>query len=147
MRAPFQILILPFRKTVEKYEFAIFNRSDAHYWQGIAGGGEDNETPLIAAKREMLEETGVRIVSDFLELQFKAYVPVSEFEAHKFWPKDLFVIPEYYFAICLQNKGINLSHEHTEFKWVDYETAYDLLHWQTNKNALWELNERLKNVR
>jgi hypothetical protein len=29
-----------------EFEFAVFKRADADFWQGIAGGGEDNETPM-----------------------------------------------------------------------------------------------------
>lgn len=145
-RAPFQILVLPYRKKNNKFEFAIFKRSDAHYWQGIAGGGEDTETPWEAAKREMFEETGIRKSTGFIPLRFKAYVPVTEFEAHQYWPKDLFVIREHYFSLELKTEHINISHVHSEYKWVDYETAHNLLHWQSNKNGLWELKERLTNI-
>ena len=52
MRAPFQILVIPFRRTAAGLEFAVLRRSDADYWQFVAGGGEDDETPLQAARRE-----------------------------------------------------------------------------------------------
>ena len=56
-RAPFQVLVYPYRKTREDgLEYALLKRSDAGYWQGIAGGGEDNETLLEAARREAYEE-------------------------------------------------------------------------------------------
>ncbi len=146
MRAPFQILVLPYRKNNNKFEFAVFKRSDEHYWQGIAGGGEDYETPPEAAERELFEEIGIKTDKKLLPLQFKAYVPINEFKAHKllYESMNLYVIPEYYFAIESTNEEIRLSHEHTEYRWVDYGTAYELLHWQTNKIGLWELNERLK---
>ena len=45
MRAPFQILAIPFRKTSSReMEFCVFHRSDLDQWQFIAGGGEDDET-------------------------------------------------------------------------------------------------------
>ncbi len=36
-----------------------------------------------------------------------------------------------------------LSHEHIELKWECFENADSLLNWDSNKTALWELNERL----
>ena len=39
-RAPFQVLVLPYRKSAEAFEFAVFHRSDDACRQGIAGGGE-----------------------------------------------------------------------------------------------------------
>lgn len=59
-RAPFQIFVLPFRIVGrERFEYALFKRRDAADWQGIAGGGEDSETPLVAAKREAFEEARI----------------------------------------------------------------------------------------
>ncbi len=58
-RAPFQILVLPYRKIAEAFEFAVFSRSDYACWQGIAGGGEEGETPMEAAQREAREEAGI----------------------------------------------------------------------------------------
>jgi dATP pyrophosphohydrolase len=50
-RAPFQILVFPYCKDDSgKIQYAIFSRADYFCWQGIAGGGEDKETPLEAAK-------------------------------------------------------------------------------------------------
>lgn len=34
----------------EQIEYALLKRSDAGYWQGIAGGGENEEKPVEAAK-------------------------------------------------------------------------------------------------
>lgn len=142
-RAPFQILVLPYRKSGNEYEYAIFKRADAGYWQGIAGGGEDNETPLEAAKRELFEETGIKS-NNLLKLQFYSHVPKTEFAAHKTWSSDIYVIPEYYYAVEVIDEVIVLSQEHTEYRWVDYDKGYELLYWQSNKVGLWELNERLK---
>jgi hypothetical protein len=49
-RAPFQVLVYPYRKNSnEQIEYALMKRSNEGFWQGIAGGGEDNEKPLEAA--------------------------------------------------------------------------------------------------
>lgn len=143
MRAPFQILVLPFRHRHENaFEFAIFKRSDAGYWQFIAGGGEDQETPLQAAKREALEEGGISIDSNYFILDSRNTVPINNFSARKEWRKDLFVIPEYTFGVEVKDK-IAISSEHCEYKWLSYGEAVSHLKWDSNKNALWELNERL----
>ena len=57
MRAPFQVLIFPYKPKGEKILFLICLRSDLGFWQPISGGGEDAETSLEAAKRELFEET------------------------------------------------------------------------------------------
>jgi dATP pyrophosphohydrolase len=144
-RSPLQILVLPFRKLQGKIEFAVFKRSEEGFWQGIAGGCEDNERPIEAAKREVFEEARIPTHSKFYSLQYKSNVPVNAFAASKYWPKNLYVIPEHYFAVECNNIEIVLSHEHSEYKWASYDEARRLLKWDSNKNALWELNERLLN--
>ena len=144
MRAPFQILVLPFRKTSSSLEYAILRRSDAKYWQFVAGGGEDEEKPFEAAKRETEEEIGISSDDNFVALDSQNTVPKNNFAAASLWDPELYVIPEYCFAVDVENKEITLSCEHTEIQWVDYDTAQKKLQWDSNKNALWELNERLK---
>lgn len=52
-RAPFQVLVYPYRRLEGGLvNYALFRRSDAGWWQGIAGGGEGRESPEEAARRE-----------------------------------------------------------------------------------------------
>lgn len=60
--------------------YAIFSRSDAGYWQGVAGGGEDDETPIQAARRELAEEAGI-LDTDLYQLKSFDMVPVINFLA------------------------------------------------------------------
>ncbi len=145
-RSPFQVLIIPFRKNKNgSFEYAMLKRSDEPYWQTIAGGGEDNETPIEAAKRETLEETSIPKTAKYYSLKTIASIPVYHFSAQDVWPKDLYVIPGYYFAVDCSDFKIKLSFEHTEHKWLEYEDALKLPQWDTDKTAVWELNERLLN--
>jgi len=143
MRAPFQILVIPFRRAAEELQFAVLRRSDAGYWQFVAGGGEEGETPLQAARRETKEEIG--IAGELMPLDSVSTVPKDCFAAADSWGPDVYVIPERCFAIDVKDAAIALSGEHTESQWVPYERAHSLLKWDSNRNALWELNERLKN--
>ncbi|WP_234121320.1 NUDIX hydrolase [Clostridium hydrogenum] len=66
-------------------------------------------------------------------------------EKHReYWSADTFVLPEYCFSVNVASKSVKLSSEHTEYSWVTYEKANELLHWQTNKVALFELDNRIK---
>ena len=56
MRAPFQILAIPYRVTPE-LQFCVFHRADIDQYQFVAGGGENDEKPVDAAIREICEET------------------------------------------------------------------------------------------
>lgn len=81
-RAQFQVLVIPFRETVGgKHEFAIFKRADGGYWQFIAGGGEDNESPADAAKREAEEEAGLPQSASCYALKTTTSIPAYNFAA------------------------------------------------------------------
>ena len=98
MRAPFNSLVIPFyREPGAPTLYCVLRRADAGFWQWVAGGGEDSETALEAAIRETREETGIE--GPLYRLQSEARVPTSAFAAREHWPDDLYVIPEYHFAV------------------------------------------------
>ncbi len=145
-RAPYQVLVLPYRIARDNAVlYALFRResSTGGYWQGIAGGGENGESPLEAAKRETQEEAGIHPSNEFLKLDSFAMVPVVNVCGFR-WGSDVLVIPEYCFGVKVKGELLQLSHEHSEYKWLDYSRAMELLHWDTNKCALWELNFRVR---
>jgi dihydroneopterin triphosphate diphosphatase len=146
MRAPFQVLVIPFRYTSGGLQFAVLKRSDAGWWQFVAGGGEDGESALQAAQRETREEIGLTDDGRILQLDSLAAVPKNAFAASTAWGSDIYVIPEYCFAIDTGDRALALSDEHTELCWASYEQAWRLLKWDSNRTALWELNERLKSA-
>jgi len=144
-RTPFQVLVYPYRKIRDDgFEYALLKRSDTGYWQAIAGGGENNETSLEAAKREAYEEAGIPANSDFLQLDTVEPIPVTEFADSHLWGDDVYVIPQYCFGVLVKDSQILLSREHTEYAWLTYEQAYHLVKYDGNKTALWELDKRLR---
>ena len=78
-----------------------------------------------------------------IELQTKSSVPVTCFRDSARWRDDLYVIPEHCFGVEMLSVDIQISGEHKAFRWVEYETAVELLRYAGNKTALWELNQRL----
>ena len=140
MRAPLQILAIPYKIVDGSPLYCLLRRSDSEYWQFIAGGGEDEETPLEAARREIFEEGGVK-ADNIIQLTSLCYVQVDIFrKRHLYnWPKDMYVVPEYAFGFeCIGD--IVLSHEHTECIWLTYDEARSKCKWDSNKTALYELN-------
>ena len=143
MRAPFQILAIPYRMDDGILKYCVFHRSDCDEWQFIAGGGEGDVTPLEAAKREALEEGGVR--SDaWIELKSLSYLPITVIseKCRRHWSEDTYVIPEYTFGFECKS-DIKLSREHTECVWLTYDEAIKKLKWDSNRKALYELDCRL----
>lgn len=145
MRAPFQILAIPYHLKDGEPVYCVFHRADFGQWQFIAGGGEDSELPLEAAKREIFEETGV-VVRQVIQLDSMCSIPCNIFAERlvRNWPDDTFVIPEHAFGFAC-DQIISLSSEHTEYAWLPYEEACKVLKWDSNRTALYELNARLLN--
>ena len=144
-RVPFNVLVFPYRKADKvEFEYALLKRSDAGFWQGISGGGENDETPLEAAKRETYEEAGIPSDSSFVQLDTVEQVPVTEFKDSYLWGEDVYVIPQYCFGVLVEDSGLVLSREHTEYRWLKHEEARRMLKYDGNKTALWELDKRLR---
>ena len=108
MRAPFQVLVIPFRRTAAGPEYAVLKRSDDAAWQFVAGGGEADESPAQAAVRETKEETGIT-AGTFLKLDSLATIPKNCFTGSGSWAKDVYVIPEHCFAVDAGTSALALS--------------------------------------
>jgi len=146
-RAKYQVLVIPYCVSEKGRSYCIFKRSDAaDCWQFIAGGGEEEDLlPMISAQREALEEAGIPVNSHFLQLETTCSISTEHFpKARLHWGEHCLVIPEYSFAVALGHQTLNLSHEHTAYMWVDYKTAMQKLRFDSNKVALWELDNKLK---
>ena len=144
MRAPFQILAIPYKIENGNPIYCVFHRADFDQWQFIAGGGEDDETPAQAAKREIFEESGI-YADSIIQLQSMCYIPTDIFPEKylRNWSEDTYVVPEYSFGFLCSGE-IVLSHEHMEYSWLTYDEAIKKLKWDSNRTALYELNCRLK---
>jgi dATP pyrophosphohydrolase len=142
-RAPFNVLVIPYRHVEGVAEFAVFHRAGSDMWQFIAGGGEDDEDPSDTARRETREEAGI-VVSDesWTRLDSVASVPRTAFPNAP-WPESVDVIPQYSFAFDATDVELRLSVEHDGLEWLTFEEAVERLTWDSNRVALWELRERM----
>ena len=94
--------------------------------------------------REIKEETSLVInKNEIKQLDSRTTIPVLNITGKYTWGDSVFVVPEYTFAVELKKYGIKLSNEHKEYKWVEYNEAMEKLRYDSNKTALWELNQRL----
>lgn len=113
-------------------------------WQAISGGVEDDEKLIETVKREVLEETGI-VVNDIFELSSISSIPVVNVTGEFSWENDVYVVTEYSFGVFTENNDFKLSNEHKQYEWFTFDEAYKKLKFDSNKTALWELNQRLLN--
>ena len=108
-RAPFLVFIYPYRKTEDNgFEYALLKSAERGFWEGAAGGGEDNETLLEAAGRETFEEAGLPADSAFIKLDTTAPVPAARFKESALWGSHIYVIPLHYFGVLVNKTQIKL---------------------------------------
>ena len=143
MRKPEQVLVFLYRKRKNNdYQYCVFYREKYKLWQAISGGVEDNETLIQTVKREVFEETGLR-VDNIFKLSSISSIPVVNVTGDFSWGNDVYTVTEYSFGVYIETDYIKLSSEHTKYEWLSYDEAYDKLKFDSNKTALWELNERV----
>jgi dATP pyrophosphohydrolase len=119
-----------FRKTNDGLLFLILKRAKTkryeHLWQGVAGKIEAGETAPEAAKRELMEETGLKPKHMFVADHVSRF-----YEAHG---DRINLVPV--FGIEVDSDQITLSDEHCDYKWVTLEEALEHLVWQGQKKGI-----------
>lgn len=107
------------------------------HWGFPKGQLEENETEKDAAKREIVEETGIKKFS--LEKGFYEKINYS-------FEKDGLVRNKTvtYFLANTKQKITRLSGEHSEFFWGGYDQILEKLTNETDKNVFKKANDWIK---
>lgn len=142
------IAAFPIRYRNKGLEFLLIKRSTLSYnWQWVTGKIEKGETSLEGAKRELMEEIGYNPA-----LIIPITIPQEDRELEredlKLWKETGQTIRKlqniikkhtiYNFLARideLQDPVLDPA-GHTDWKWCDYETAYKIIMWVTEKKML-----------
>ena len=140
-KIPVSILVIIYTKDME---ILLLHRKDKkNFWQSVTGSIEEGESPVNAAKRELLEETGIDH-QEFLLLDWKFSQQYEIFPhwRYRYEPNVTHNI-EHVFSVELPEKIIvNLEpSEHKEYKWVPLHNAIKEVFSGTNADALKKLYE------
>lgn len=140
-KIPVSILVIIYTKDME---ILLLHRKDKkNFWQSVTGSIEEGESPVNAAKRELLEETGIDH-KEFLLLDWKFSQQYEIFPhwRYRYEPNVTHNI-EHVFSVELPEKIIvNLEpSEHKEYKWVPLHDAIKEVFSGTNADALKKLYE------
>ena len=109
-------------------------------WEFPKGGIENNETKRDAVKREVLEETGLKIIRikkfDF-HGKYDYEKPLNDRKGVSGQTYDLFLVEVKKGDVSIDKK------EHEDFSWESYEDALKKLKWLDQKTSLKIVNDYL----
>ena len=122
----------------------LMERADkAGFLQSVTGSLEGDETPIQAAIREVLEETGLDATQyDLQDWQASNVYEIYPHWRHRYTP-GVTENTEHLFGLMLPRKlPIKLApDEHTSYEWVDWREAATRVFSWTNVDALKKLGE------
>ena len=130
--------IVLFRKENSKNLFLLLHYPSGH-WDFVKGKMEKGESTHETAIRETKEETGITDVN-FLD-GFEEWI-----EYNFQFQKELVHKKVVFFLAQTKTKEINISHEHLDYTWMDYNTAMEKTTFDNAKIVLTKAQMLLTNT-
>ena len=120
--------IVLFRKEGPKNLFLLLHYPSGH-WDFVKGKMEKDETIHETAIRETKEETGIIDVK-FLD-NFEEWIEYNfQYQGELVHKKVVFFLAE------TNTKDVQISHEHLDYTWMDYNTAMEKTTFDNAKTVL-----------
>lgn len=120
--------IVLFRKENSNNLFLLLHYPSGH-WDFVKGKMEKNESTHETAIRETKEETGITKFT-FLE-NFEEWI-----EYNFQWKGELVQKKVVFFLAETKTKEVEISHEHLNYKWVNYKDAMEKTTFDNAKTVL-----------
>ncbi len=120
-----------FRETEKGLQFLLLRRAETEIypglWQMVSGKIDEGEKAFEAALREIREETNL------VPKRFWTAPNINSF----YYPEgDYISMLPVFAALVEKDSKVQISHEHTEYKWLNAEEAKKLLAWQGQRNSV-----------
>jgi dihydroneopterin triphosphate diphosphatase len=137
-KLPRSVQVVIFAETDRGVEYLLLRRITSHggFWQSVTGSLEEGETHAQAAVREVREETGRHHREDeLIDLGLTNVFEIAQEWRAKYAP-GVTRNEEVCFALKLEMREVQIDTlEHEASTWVDYDTAVEMLFWESNKRA------------
>lgn len=125
--------IIPYRIRNGDRQYLVL-KSRTGDWEFPKGTIENNESYEQAALRELYEETGIKnieLIDDF-EKEYTYDFKIGNQNVNK---------KVYLYIGCVSNDNVNLSNEHSDYQWCDYQNTYNTLTHKSVSNILEDANQ------
>jgi len=128
--------VVIFLEKSEGTHFLLLNYPTGH-WDYVKGKIEEGENNRQTAIRETKEETGISDL-EFVE-GFEEKINYNfQFEGELIQKEVVF------FLAKTKTSSVNVSHEHLDYTWLDYENALKKITYQNAKNILSKVNNLIR---
>lgn len=129
-----------FKREGKSFKFLLLHHG-GDYWNFPKGRLDPGETEMEAARRELEEETGITdisVIDDYRdEYKYDFDAVIEDGSRQTIYKTAVF------FLAAVKDEKINISDEHTDFGWYDYDKAYKRLFYQTGRDLLKKAHEFL----
>ena len=130
--------IVIFRKEGTKNLFLLLHYPSGH-WDFVKGKMEKGETTHQTAIREAKEETGITDIT-FVE-NFEEWIKYNfKYQGELVQKKVVFFLAE------TKTKEVKISHEHSGYTWLDYNSSMEKTTFDNAKTVLTKAEKRLSNT-
>ena len=130
--------LVAIRKTDAGHKVLLLKRTQslAGEWCQVVGSIEDGETAWQTALRELAEETG---------LEPEALYSADTCEQFYESDRDSITIAPVFVGFIDTNAEVTLNHEHSEFRWVSFDEAVEMVAFGGQRRVLrWIEDEFIK---
>lgn len=121
----------------------LHRRSPFEFWQSVTGSLDTGETPLDAASRELMEETGLKEQGELLDTGVSRQFTIDPRWLDRY-PKGVTENTEYEWRYRLPaavDIRINQD-EHSAYRWIPIDAAIDTVWSWTNREAIEDLQRQ-----